>query len=131
MNGRIWLALGSLLAGIAVALGAVGTHLLRESLHAEESVLQTYDVAVRYQMAHALALILAGLLVERRQSRWIAVAAAAFLAGIVLFSGGLYLWLATDLKPFVAVVPIGGFAWIIGWLLLAIGVWTAKPAARE
>jgi uncharacterized membrane protein YgdD (TMEM256/DUF423 family) len=131
MNGRIWIALGSLLAGIAVALGAVGTHVLKETLHAEDSVLQTYDVAVRYQLAHALALIVTGLLVEHRESRWIGVAAVGFLAGILLFSGGLYLWLATGLKPFVAVVPIGGYAWIIGWLLLAIGAWTAKPAARE
>jgi uncharacterized membrane protein YgdD (TMEM256/DUF423 family) len=130
MNGRCWIIGGALLAAAAVSAGALGTHVLKETLRLPESELQTFDVAVRYQMVHALGLILVGLLVNRRDARLWRAAGAAFLLGIVLFSGGLYLWLLTGLKPFVHVVPVGGLAWIVGWLLLAAGAWTA-PDARK
>ncbi|MBI3837716.1 MAG: DUF423 domain-containing protein [Planctomycetia bacterium] len=83
--------------------------------------LQTYETAVRYQMYHALGLILVGMQMARNRSRLLPLAAAAFLAGIVLFSGGIFGWLLTGAKPLVHVVPIGGVAWIAGWLLLAPG----------
>jgi uncharacterized membrane protein YgdD (TMEM256/DUF423 family) len=121
MRGRWWIAGGAVLASAAVAAGAVGTHVLKESLEAEPSVLETYDIAVRYHMLHALALVLVGLIAARGRSWLVTAAGAAFVAGIVLFSGGLYAWLATGAKPFVAVVPVGGTAWIVGWLLLAAG----------
>ena len=128
MAGKFWIAAGALLAATGVALGAVGTHVLKETLHAEESVLQTYDVAVRYQLYHALALVVTGVLIERHASRLTRAAGIAFLAGIVLFSGGIYLWLATGIQPFVHVVPIGGLAWIMGWLLLAAGALANRRA---
>jgi uncharacterized membrane protein YgdD (TMEM256/DUF423 family) len=130
MNGRFWIVSGAVLAAAAVSAGALGTHVLKETLRLPESELQTFDVAVRYQMVHALALILVGLLVDRHDGRLWRAAGAAFLLGIVLFSGGLYLWLGTGIKPFVHVVPVGGLAWIVGWLLLAAGAWRA-PDTRD
>ncbi len=126
MVGRFWIVSGAILAGAAVAAGAIGTHFLKEKLHLPDAELETYDVAVRYQMAHALALILIGLLSARQPSRWTAVAGGAFLFGIVVFSGGLYAWVFTGLRPFVLVVPLGGFAWILGWVSLAVGAVTAN-----
>ncbi len=121
MNAKLWIAIGALLAGIGVGAGAVGTHVLKEQWHVVPEVLETYDVAVRFQMYHALALVVIGLLIGHRPSRWFTAAAVLHLAGIVLFSGGIYGWLATGIKPLIHVVPIGGMCWIVGWLVLAIG----------
>jgi uncharacterized membrane protein YgdD (TMEM256/DUF423 family) len=85
--------------------------------------LQIYETAVRYQMYHALGLVLAGMQIARNRSRLLPLAAAAFLLGIVLFSGGIYGWLLTGIAPLVHVVPFGGLAWILGWLLFAGGAW--------
>jgi uncharacterized membrane protein YgdD (TMEM256/DUF423 family) len=127
LPGTWWIAVGAVAASLAVAGGAVGTHVLKETLKVEPAVLETYEVAVRNQMYHALALIVVGLLVARRRHVLITIAGMAFVLGIVLFSGGIYAWLATGIKPFVHVVPIGGMAWIIGWLLLAAGALLARP----
>jgi uncharacterized membrane protein YgdD (TMEM256/DUF423 family) len=58
----------------------------------------------------------------------VTLAGAIFAIGIALFSGGIYGWLATGWGPFIAVVPVGGSAWILGWLLLAVGALTGKEA---
>jgi uncharacterized membrane protein YgdD (TMEM256/DUF423 family) len=92
--------------------------------------LQTYETAVRYQMYHALGLILVGALMASNRSRGLPLAGAAFLAGIVLFSFGIYGWLLTGVKPLVHIVPIGGLAWIAGWVLLAGGAFRA-PFVRD
>ncbi len=134
-SARFWIALGALSASIAVAAGAIGTHVLKESLELPESELATYDLAVRYQMTHSLGLILAGLLMTRCASRLLTFAAAAMVLGIVLFSGGLYGWLFTGQTPFVHVVPVGGSAWILAWLMLAAGAiwgrWQSGAAPSE
>ncbi|HTM55728.1 MAG TPA: DUF423 domain-containing protein [Pirellulales bacterium] len=121
MFDRTWIAIGAVLAAAAVGAGAIGTHFLRETLELPQRELETYDVAVRYQMVHAIGLIIVGVLLIGRRSRWLNAAAACFAAGILLFSGGLYAWLFTGMTTFVHVVPVGGMAWIVGWLLLAIG----------
>jgi uncharacterized membrane protein YgdD (TMEM256/DUF423 family) len=128
MAGRSWIVLGALLAAAGITAGAMGTHLLEEVWKLPESDLETYEVAVRYQMYHALALMMIGLLMNRARSAWLSAAAIAMLLGIVLFSGGIYAWLATGQRPFVQVVPVGGTAWIVGWVLLAIGAFRARPA---
>ena len=127
MAHKFYLASGALLAAASVAAGAVGTHFLKETLKLPEAELQTYEVAVRYQMYHALGLIVISILAMRNGSRLLAAAGAAFLLGIVLFSGGIYAWLLTDIKPFVHVVPIGGMAWIVGWLFLAAAALNGSP----
>ncbi len=97
-------------------------HLLKDLVSAQllsTDQLASFETAVRYQIFHALGLILVGVLAERAGGGLLQAAAWAFLAGIVLFSGGIYGWLATDFKPLVHVVPVGGLTWIVGWLLLA------------
>jgi uncharacterized membrane protein YgdD (TMEM256/DUF423 family) len=133
VSNRFWLVCGALLAGMGVVAGAIGTHFLKETLELPADKLQTYDVAVRFQMYHAMALLAVGILAALGPSRWLSAAGAAFLLGIVLFSGGIYAWLATDVKPFVHVVPVGGLAWTFGWLTLAIGMlsWRQHPDVRS
>lgn len=110
--------LGAALAGIGVALGALGAHGLKGVLDSEQML--NYETAVRYQMYHAFGLMAAGLLAGRGCPRAIRGAGWFFLIGIVLFSGGLYGWIFTQIKPLVHIVPIGGLAWILGWISLAI-----------
>jgi uncharacterized membrane protein YgdD (TMEM256/DUF423 family) len=115
------ISLGSLLGALAVALGAFGAHLLRRRLPAER--LETFETAVRYQTYHALALLAAGLLAGQAASPSLAAAAGfLFIAGILLFSGSLYLLAATGERRWGAVTPLGGLAFIAGWLCLAVSV---------
>ena len=111
--------LGSLLAALAVGLGAIGAHALKSQLTTEQ--LATFHTAVQYQMYHAIGLVLVGLLSLYQRSRWFEGAGWSMLVGIILFSGLLYAWLATGRRFFVYPVPVGGVAFIIGWVLLAVG----------
>jgi uncharacterized membrane protein YgdD (TMEM256/DUF423 family) len=109
--------LGGLLAALGVGLGAIGAHALETRLTPEH--METYQTAVQYQMLHALGLVLVGLLHVHRPGRLLAAAGWAMLAGIILFSGFLFAWLATGQKWFVYPVPVGGMSFIVGWLMLA------------
>jgi uncharacterized membrane protein YgdD (TMEM256/DUF423 family) len=129
MPGKYWIAIGAVSAGIAVAAGAVGTHVLKESLKWPADDLETYDVAVSYQTIHSLGLMIVGLLLARCRSRWLTAAAVLFVLGIVLFSGGIYAWLASDNATFIRVVPVGGSAWILGWMLAACGALAQRSTA--
>ena len=118
MQAARMVCLGSLLAAVAVGLGAVGAHVLKAQLAPEQ--LETFQTAVHYQMTHAIGLVLVGLLSLHRRSRLFAVAGWAMLVGIILFSGFLFAWLATGWKVFVYPVPIGGISFIFAWLVLAV-----------
>lgn len=109
-------ALGAVNAALAVAAGAFGAHGLRERL--EPRALEIFETAARYHMYHALAMIAAGLLVARGAG-W------AFQAGIVIFSGSLYALAMTDVKVLGAITPIGGLAFLVGWIWLAVTAWRA------
>lgn len=101
----------------ATAIGAIGTHRLKQSLSPElYGVLQT---AVLYQFLHALGLLLVGILLQRRDDRLLAAAADLLLAGVILFSGSLYglLWGAP--RPFGVLTPGGGLCLIVGWCMVA------------
>jgi uncharacterized membrane protein YgdD (TMEM256/DUF423 family) len=119
MQPTVLVSLGSLLAALAVGLGAIGAHALKSQLTAEQ--LATFQTAVQYQMYHAIGLVLVGLLGLYQRSPWLDGAGWAMLVGIILFSGLLYAWLATGRRFFVYPVPVGGIAFIVGWLLTAIG----------
>ncbi len=120
---RLFLVLGSLLAALAVALGAFGAHALQDQLAATNR-LDTFETAVRYQMYHALALLAVALAGSQLvPSAFVSISGWLFLAGIILFSGSLYLLCFTGARWLGAITPLGGVAFILGWLCLAWGAW--------
>jgi len=119
---RITLTVAALVMAAAVALGAFGAHGLRAHVPAE--LIATWQTAVQYHAWHGLALFATGLLMLRRPpGRALGVAAALFVAGIALFSGSLYALVLTGARALGAVTPLGGIAFIAGWVALAWGAW--------
>lgn len=124
MEARAWIICGSILGGLGVAAGAFGAHGLQGKL--PPAALLTYEVAVRYQLYHALALILVGLLAFAHPSAATQVAGWAFLAGILIFSGFLYGYALTGMRGLAMIVPIGGVSFLVGWAALAIAGWNVR-----
>lgn len=115
---RSWLVIAAVNGALAVALGAFAAHGLADRLEAR--ALAWFETGARYHMYHALALGLAALAMQGaagRAARW---SAWAFLAGIVLFSGSLYLLALTGAHAFVYVTPLGGAAFLVGWIMLGV-----------
>lgn len=117
MTARLAATLGALFGGLAVALGAFGAHALRARLEARD--LEIFETAVRYQMYHALALFAAAWLLDRGIAQ-ASGAAWGFTIGTLIFSGSLYLMVATGMRWLGAVTPIGGIAMIVGWSMLLV-----------
>lgn len=113
---RMFGAAGATLALLAVALGAFGAHALQERL--EPGRLEVFETAVRYQFFHALALVLVALVLSRHPGGPAQVAGWGFLAGILVFSGSLYLLVFTGVARWGAVTPVGGVAFLAGWVAL-------------
>ncbi len=118
---KSFLIIGAVCGLLAVAIGAFGAHALRDSLDAYAKGI--YDTAVQYQMFHATALLVVGLLLVARPELGLALSGWAFLLGIVLFSGSLYLLAVTGTKAWGAVTPFGGLSFLLGWAWLAYTVW--------
>jgi uncharacterized membrane protein YgdD (TMEM256/DUF423 family) len=89
-------------------------------------MLAVFETAVRYHLVHALALLGVAWAATRWESRAIPAAGWLFVAGIVIFSGSLYVLALSGARGFGAVTPFGGAAFIAGWLLLAWGAWTSR-----
>lgn len=112
---------GAVNAAIAVILGAFGAHALKEQL--SEKYLAIWETAVQYQMFHALGLMIIGILMSSSllgpitQLSW---AGYLLLAGIIIFSGSLYVLSLTGIGILGAITPIGGVAFIIGWIMLVL-----------
>jgi uncharacterized membrane protein YgdD (TMEM256/DUF423 family) len=122
-GSRPWLVAAGAFGALGVAMGSFGAHLLRPVLPLQRMTI--YEIAVRYHLFHALALLGCGVLLAQfparaRLLRW---AAWGFAAGIVLFSGSLYALIMTDQRWLGLVTPIGGLAWVAAWLLLAAAFW--------
>jgi uncharacterized membrane protein YgdD (TMEM256/DUF423 family) len=115
---RTFLLIGALAGFTGVALGAFGAHALRTRLSPE--MLAVFETGVRYQIYHALAVIATGLIVARSGGWLIVTAGWLFAAGIVLFSGSLYLLAFTGVTVLGAITPIGGVAFLLGWACLAL-----------
>ncbi len=117
------LGIGSILAGLAVVAGAFASHSLRSYL--TDSALFIWQTAVRYQMYHSLALLVVAILMglENLSNRWLKSSAIAFTIGIVLFSGSLYALSLTGIRWLGIITPVGGVAFIVGWISLAIFAW--------
>lgn len=112
---RIFVMLGSVNMLVAVALGAFGAHGLKNRVSAE--MLSVWQTAVLYHLAHALGLLLVGLLAAHLPVK---AAGWTLFTGIVLFSGSLYLMVLTGSRPLGMITPLGGVAFLAGWLLLAL-----------
>jgi uncharacterized membrane protein YgdD (TMEM256/DUF423 family) len=120
---RTFFIIGSILAGLAVILGAFGAHGLKNMV-APESI-ETWEKAVRYQMYHALAMLLLAWAITHwpEGARLWSLGGWLFLAGAVLFSGSLYLLVLSGIKWLGAITPLGGVAFGLGWLCLLIAAW--------
>lgn len=127
-DGLAFLGAGALFAGLGVAAGAFGAHGLRAML--AEPLLQVYETAVRYQIYHALALIALSAIAPRLPARRVRLTGNLFVAGILLFSGSLYMLALTGTRPLGILTPIGGVCFIAGWATLAWHAWRARHSAR-
>ena len=117
ISARLALAFAALSGFFAVAMGALGAHLLKQQLDAQ--ALGWIDTGVRYQAWHAIALIGIAAFLARRQAAALGLAALAWMIGTVLFSGSLYVLALTGYRPIAMITPLGGIAFLIGWLALA------------
>ncbi len=115
---RIWFFLAALAGASAVLLGAFAAHGLRGMLTA--AALETFETGARYHLAHALAMGLAALAMRGAARPRARLAAMLFLAGILLFCGSLYLLALTGIRAFGFITPLGGLAFVIGWIALGM-----------
>jgi len=113
----VWLTIAAINGLLAVAAGAFAAHGLQGRLDAH--ALTIFETGARYHMYHALAMGLAAFAIRGSAAMPAQAAAGFFLAGIVLFSGSLYLLALTGLRELAFVTPIGGVAFLIGWIALA------------
>lgn len=116
---NLMLAAGAFTSGLGVVLGAFGAHFLKGKLSME--MLAVFEVGVRYQIYHGLALCLLGVLALHYSSMYLNYSGMSFLLGIVLFSGSLYALALTEIRAFGAITPIGGLLFILGWGLFLAG----------
>lgn len=123
---KTFLVIASLLGALSVTLGAFAAHGLKKVVPPE--TVATFETGVRYQFYHTFALLFIGLLLERMQSQWLTWAGYAFIIGIILFSGSLYLLTAlkatstVGLKGIGIITPFGGLFFIAGWLLMLTAI---------
>ncbi len=117
------LMVAALLGALAVGLGAFGAHALKSTLEANGR-LDTYELAVRYQFYHVMALLATGILVDKFPL--LSLSAWLFIVGIIVFSGSLYTLALTGQKWWGAVTPMGGVAFIAGWLYFLWAVYKAR-----
>ena len=114
---RTFAVLGTLSAAIAMALGAFGAHVLRGRVTPE--LANVFEVGARYHMSHALGLIGVAWMATRWPGAATNAAGWLFVAGTILFSGSLYVMTLTGQRWLGAITPLGGLAFILGWLALA------------
>jgi uncharacterized membrane protein YgdD (TMEM256/DUF423 family) len=115
---------GTVLCGLGVAAGAFGAHGLKARLSPE--MLVVFETGVRYHLIHALALLAVAWAATRWSSLAVHAAGWLFVVGVLLFSGSLYALSLTGVRGLGAITPLGGVAFILGWLLLAWGVWRGR-----
>lgn len=121
MTAKTTLILAAILGALSVGIGAFGAHSLEATLTANGR-LETYETAVKYQFYHALAIFLLGILMINLNSSYFGYAVWSFLIGTIIFSGSLYVLSITNITWLGAITPIGGLAFILGWIFLALGV---------
>ena len=115
-----WIIAGSFFAALAVIFGAFGAHGLKSKVSPEDLII--FETGVRYQMYHALGLVLLGLLGMSTSFIISQLPALFFVIGIIIFSGTLYLIPLTGIRWLGAITPIGGIAFIAGWFMLIYNI---------
>ncbi|WP_193193676.1 DUF423 domain-containing protein [Nostoc sp. MG11] len=123
---QIFLSVAAILSGLSVAAGAFASHALREKI--SERSLEIFETGARYQMYHALALLLVAVLISRTESPPPTLIASGwlFIIGIAIFSGSLYTLSLSSVKSLGAIAPLGGAAFLAGWGALAFAAWNLK-----
>ena len=120
---RLFFAAGALAALLGVAAGAFGAHGLRAFFAAHPDLRGTYETAVTYHLVHALGLLGVAWGTTRWPGPLVPWAGYLFIAGILLFSGSLYLLVLSQIRALGAITPLGGLAFLAGWALLALAAW--------
>ena len=118
---KIFLSIAGIIGLLSVAIGAFGAHGLKKVLE-ENNRLPNFETAVKYQFYHVFALIAVALLMDKYSEKMMIYAGYSFIAGILIFSGSLYILSLTNITKWGAVTPIGGLFFIIGWVLMIIGI---------
>ena len=121
---RMFFTIGALFGFLGVALGAFGAHALKQRLPTD--LFDIFEVGVRYQMYHALALLAVAWASTQWPGNSVSIAGWLFVAGIAVFSGSLYVLAVTGVRWLGAVTPLGGVAFLAGWVVLAWHVWRSS-----
>ncbi|WP_413174457.1 DUF423 domain-containing protein [Anabaena azotica] len=123
---QIFFTIAAIFGGLSVAAGAFGAHALREKV--SERMLEIFDTGARYQMYHALALLLVAILISRLETppATLFISGWLFIIGVTIFSGSLYVISLTGIKSLGAIAPLGGLSLMAGWAALAITAATIK-----
>jgi len=117
---KFWLISAAISGFLCVALGAFGAHSLKNIL--DEYGKSIYEKAILYQMFHTVALFVVAMIQHLDRETSLSIAGWGFLAGIILFSGSLYLLATTGMKWLGAITPIGGVSFLLGWFWLVLGI---------
>jgi uncharacterized membrane protein YgdD (TMEM256/DUF423 family) len=125
MNAKQTLITGAVLGLLGVALGAFGAHALKSTLETNGRV-ETFELAVRYQFYHALALLFLALWLGSHPNALMGWSGLLWTGGVILFSGSLYVYALTNIKGFAMVTPIGGLLLLGGWVVLLWGAIRVK-----
>ena len=118
-TSRVLIMAAGILGLLGVVAGAMGVHALRDVLDAK--ALNTFETGVRFQMYHALALLAVGTLAGRWKTGFVKLSGVLFTAGVVLFSGSLYILAITGIAVFGAIAPLGGLSLMAAWTSLIVG----------
>ena len=121
MKPSAWIVTGAVFGFLAVALGAFGAHGLKSKVTVD--TLSSFETAARYQIYHALALILVGVLANTVSSPLLEWSGRLFATGVVLFSGSIYLVVFTGVTSLGVVTPFGGLCFLAGWAALAVAAY--------
>lgn len=135
---RAFLIIAGLFGATGVALGALGAHFLKSRIGngISEDQLSAFDTASKYQLFHAIALLLLFFINKDKKFRWVSIGANLFVIGILLFSGSLYLLstrnlLGVELKFLGPITPIGGIALIGGWTCLVVQAFSLRKPGEK
>ena len=118
---KLFLMAGSIAMALAVALGAFGAHGLKKML--TEEMLTIFETGVRYHFYHALGLFVIGLTARHLSTALLSWSGWLMIAGIIIFSGSLYILSISGIRWLGAITPIGGLCYIASWILFAVAVW--------